>query len=415
MDRIIRKKTWTPKRLLLTGGAAILLVLAVYQFLFADKRSSLRIEREKVTIASVSKGAFQEFIPQTGTVQPKVSFFLDAVEGGIIGEIYRESGSMVEKGDKILSMANSNLQLEVASQETQLFEQLNNLRTTRLALEQNSLTLKAQLAEIDYNIQRLQPKMRRNEALLKDKLISQEAYDDIKEELDWNLKRRRLTYAAFRQDSLLRVAQLNQLNASEERLNKNLEMVGNILKNLEVEAPVSGQLSLGDLEIGQSIQMGQRLGQIDGLDSFKIQVSIDELYLPRVGVGQEASFELNGHQQRAIISKVYPNVTNGMFEVDMDFKGNAPKGIRRGQSIRLRLELGQSEEAVLLPTGGFYKDTGGNWVYVLSADGSRAVRRSIQLGRKNSHYYEVLEGLEAGEQVITSGYEYFGNIEVLVF
>ena len=415
MDRVVKKKNWTKQRLLMVGGGALLIVLAVYQLLFADSRSSLRIDREKVTVAQVSRGEFQEFIPQSGTVQPKVSFFLDAVEGGIIGEIFRESGSMVQEGDKILSLANSKLQLEVASQETQLFEQLNNLRTTRLALEQNSLTLKAQLAEIDYNLQRLKPKMRRNEALLKDKLISQEAYDDLKEELEWNLKRRKLTYAAYRQDSLLRVAQHSQLNASEERLHKNLEMVGNILKNLEVVAPVGGQLSLAELEIGQSIQTGQRLGQIDGLDSFKIQLSIDELYLPRVGIGQEAGFELNGQQHRAVISKVYPTVTNGEFKVDMDFKEGAPEDIRRGQSLRLRLELGQSEETVLLPAGAFYQETGGNWIYVLSADGSKAVRRPIQLGRRNPHYYEVVSGLEPGEQVVTSGYELFGDHEVLVF
>lgn len=415
MDREIRKKTWTAPRLLMMGAGTLFLILVVYQLLWAGSRKSFQLDRKKVTIAEVSRGAFQEFIPQNGTVQPKESFFLDAVEGGIIGEVYRESGTMVQEGDRILSLANSKLQLEVASQETQLFEQLNNLRTTRLALEQNSLTLKAQLAEIEYNIQRLNPKMRRSEELLKEKLISQEAFDDIKEELDWNLKRRKLTYSAFRQDSLLRVAQLSQLNASEERLHRNLEMVGEILRNLEVVAPVSGQLSLAELEVGQSVQSGQRLGQIDGLESFKIQLSIDEHYLPKIGVGQEAGFDLNGQHYRAVISKVYPTVTNGEFKVDMDFKGELPTGIRRGQSLRLRLELGQSEEAILLPAGGFYQETGGNWIFVLSEDGSRAVRRQIRLGRKNPSYYEVLEGLNPGEQVITSVYTLYEDYEELVF
>ncbi len=414
MDRIIKKKSWTLQRILLTLAGSLVLILLVYQLLFADKRSSLRIERDKIQIATVERGAFLEFIPQTGTVQPKATFYLDAVEGGIISKINLESGAMVKQGDIILSLTNSNLQLDVANREAQLFEQLNNLRTTRLALEQNSLTLRGQLAEVDYHIQRLKPKMHRSKELLKEQLISQEAYDDLKEELDWNMKRKQLTYASFRQDSLLRLAQLNQLTASEARLHNNLEMVGEILDKLTVRAPASGQLSIAELQIGQSVNMGQRLGQIDGLDSYKIRLSIDELYLPRISTGQEASFEWNGENRRAIISKVYPTVTNGLFEADLDFVEEAPAGIRRGQSLRLRLELGQASEALLVPSGGFYKDTGGNWIYVLSTDGSKAVRRPVRLGRKNTNYYEVLEGLEPGEKVITSGYDYFGDNEVLV-
>lgn len=257
--------------------------------------------------------------------------------------------------------------------------------------------------------------MRRSEELLKEKLISQEAFEDLKEEWEWKLKRKRLTYAAFKQDSLLRLAQQNQLNASETRLHTNLQMVSEILNNLEVRAPAGGQLSIAELEIGQSVSMGQRLGQVDGLDSFKIRVHIDELYLPRIGIGQEASFNWDGQTRKAVISKGYPTVTNGLFEVDLDFADDTPAEIRRGQSLRLRLELGRATEALLLPTGGLYKDTGGNWVYVLSPDGSKAERRPIRLGRKNSHHFEVLEGLEPGEKVITSDYEYFGENEVLVF
>lgn len=414
MDRVLKKKSWTFRRILLNGGGSLVLILLVYQLLFADKRSSLRIEREKIQLATIRKGAFLEFIPQTGTVQPKQTLYLDAVEGGIVSEIKLEPGAMVKEGDVILSLANSKLQLDVANREAQLFEQLNNLRTTRLALEQNSLTVRAQLAEIDYNLQRLKPKMRRSEELLKEKLISEETYEDLKEEWEWNRKRKQLTYASFKQDSLLRLAQLNQLTASETRLQTNLQMVSEILDKLVVRAPVSGQLSVAEVQIGQSVAMGQRLGQIDGLDSFKIRVSIDELYLPRISIGQEAGFEWNGESRKAVISKVYPTVINGLFEVDLDFVNNPPAGIRRGQSLRLRLELGKATEALLLPTGGFYKETGGNWVYVLSPDGSKAIRRSIKLGRKNTHYYEVLEGLKPGEKVITSGYEYFGDNEVLV-
>jgi HlyD family secretion protein len=414
MDRIIPKKKWTLKRMLLISGIVLAISVVLYQALFADRRAQLHIDRSRISVAEVKQGAFSEYIPRTGIVQPKRSYYLDAVEGGIISRLYKEPGAFVQAGEPILSLANSNLQLDVANREAQLFEQLNNLRNSRMALEQNSLRLRADLAEIDYQLQVLKPQVQRNEALFAEKLIAKQEYDELKEKLNWNLQRRRLTYASYRQDSILRAAQLNQLHASEARIMKNLEMIGTILENLEVKAPAYGQLSMPELELGQAISTGQRLGQVDVLDSFKIRVSVDELYLNRIDVGQEASFIYNNADHAARIAKIYPTISQGMFELDMDFVGELPEGIRSGQSVRLRLQLGSEEDALLLPAGAFYQYTGGNWIFVLETGGGKAVRRDIKLGRKNAAYYEVLEGLQPGDRVITSGYEYFGDNEVLV-
>jgi HlyD family secretion protein len=228
------------------------------------------------------------------------------------------------------------------------------------------------------------------------------------------MKRQELTYASYRQDSLARSSQLRRIDQSQRRMMKSLEGVGRILENLVIRAPINGQLATPDLEIGQSINPGERIGQIDVLDSFKVRVRIDELYLPRTERGLKGTFTLAGNEYELVITKIYPTITDGRFEVDMEFTGEQPEGIKRGQSVRIRLELGNSEQALLLPVGGFYKDTGGNWVYVIEGDGSRAVRKDIRLGRKNPEFFEVSSGLEPGDRVITSSYDHFGDNEVLL-
>ena len=386
----------------------------LYNFIFADKRSKLNVELDKITVATVKNGSFQEFIPVTGNILPSQTYYLDAIEGGIVKRIVRESGAMVEKGDVIMELSNSNLQLNVLTQESQLYEQINNLRQTRLLLDQNDLTQQAQLAEIDYQLGLLKPQYERFKQLFEKKLISQREFEEVAENYEYNVKRRKLTYTSYRNDSINRVFQLRQLRDSENRMMRSLEGVGNIMDNMVVRAPSAGQLSAPQLEIGQSVNVGQRLGQVDGLDSFKARVSIDELYLPRVDIGQTGTFDFAGGNYKLQITKVYPTITDGRFEVDMEFVGEVPAGIRRGQTLRIRLELGNPGQALLLPMGGFYQETGGNWVFVLNADGSSASRKSIRLGRKNPEYFEVLDGLSPGERVITSSYTNFGDNEVLV-
>ncbi len=415
MDRKIKKKTWTTGRILGIGLGLIFVSFILYSFLFADNRSKLNVDEEKITVSTVKQDIFQERIPETGIVMPSQTIFMDAVEGGVVREIILESGALVERGDTIMILDNSSLQLEVMQRESQLYEQLNIMRNTRLGLDQNDINQRSQLAQIDYQLQLLEPQYNRFKELSSKKLISQRELEEVEEQYEYNKRLKELTYQSYQSDSVSRSMQLRQLRLSEDRMNRSLEAVGKILDNLVVTAPTNGLLTTPDWEPGQSITPGERLGQVALLDSYKVRVAIDELYLPRIDVGQQGTFTFAGGDYRLEIYKKYPTVSEGNFEVDMKFVGEVPSGIRRGQSLRIRLELGSSEEAMLLATGGFFRDTGGNWVFVLNNDGSRAYKRDIRLGRKNPENYEVLEGLEPGEKVITSSYENFGDNEVLVF
>lgn len=386
--------------------------ILIYQIWYADHRSTMNVEKDRLSIATVAKGEFTDYILVSGQIEPAQTFFLDAVEGGMVADIVRESGAIVSVGDTILIMANSNLQLDVMQRETMLYEQINNLRQTRLFLDQNDLVQLGQLAEINYQINLLEPQYKRYEELYEKKLVSAREYEEVAEQYQYNLKRKDLTYKSYKSDSIARSYQLSQLRQSENRMNASLNGVGQILNNLVIKAPIAGQLAMEQIEVGQAINSGERYGQIDVQDEFKVRVPIDELYLPRIGSGLKGKFTLSGVDHELEISKIYPTITSGRFEVDMKFTGESPQGIRRGQSVRIRLQLSDSEQSLLLPTGGFFKDTGGNWVFVINADGN-AEKRNIRLGNKNPEYYEVLEGLVEGEKVIISGYENFGKNEIL--
>lgn len=396
------------------AGGAVLLGGIIYQIGFADHRSTMNVEQDRLSIVTVSTGEFTDYILVSGQIEPARTVFLDAIEGGMVNQVVRESGALLKKGDTILVLNNSNLQLDVMQRETMLYEQINNLRQTRLLLDQNDLSQQGQLAEIDYQISLLEPQYKRFKELHEKKLVSDREFEEVKEQYEYNMKRRKLTYTSYRNDSVARSFQLNQLRQSEGRMNASLNGVGNILNNLVITAPIAGQLATPQqIEIGQAINPGQRYGQIDILDEFKVRVPIDELYNPRISLGLRGKFTLSGKDYELEISKMYPTIINNRFEVDMVFTGDIPEGIRRGQSVRIRLELGQSEQSLLLPTGGFFKDTGGNWVFVLNPTTGMAEKRVIRLGRKNPEFYEVLEGLVEGEKVIISGYENFGTNEVL--
>lgn len=414
MDRKIKKKVWTVKRISLYALGLLFLSFVLYSFLFADKRSKVKVDAEKITIGEVKYGTFQDFIPVTGNVQPIETRYLDAIEGGIIQSINKETGEIVKTGDVILRLSNTSLELSVLSQEAALYESINRSSDTRLSINQNDLNQQAQLAEIKYQIELLKPQYERYKRLYEKNLISKREYEEVEEQYKYYLKRRELTYASYRQDSLARSSQIRRIDQSQQRMMQSLEGVGKILENLQIKSPINGQLATPDLEIGQSINPGERIGWVDVLDSFKVRVRIDELYLPRTEPGLKGTFTLAQKDYELVITKIYPTITEGRFEVDMEFTGEQPEGIKRGQSVRIRLELGNSAQALLLPVGGFYKDTGGNWVYVLEDDGARAVRKDIRLGRKNPEYFEVTDGLKPGDQVITSSYDHFGDNEVLL-
>jgi HlyD family secretion protein len=414
MDKPIVKKQWPARRILTYAGISVLVLFVAYQFIFSDRRSRLRVEREKLTIAEVKRGIFQEFIPQTGTVEPSRTVYLDAVEGGIIKRILKESGEMVKKGDVILELSNLNRELSVLQQEASFNESINRARETRLNIMRNDLEQRLTLALIDNQLAILEPQYFRNKQLYEMNVISKQDFERIEADYKYNLERKRITYEVYRADSIDRIRQLRETAASEMRMIKSLEGVRKILDNLVIRAPIDGQLTRPQLDVGQNINAGQRLGQVDVVGSYKVRVEIDELYLPRITEGLRATTTYAGKEYELVINYVYPNVMQGRFPVDMIFTKEIPPGIRRGLSLRLRIELGQSSEELLLPTGGFFKDTGGNWVFVLDPDGKRATKQNIRLGRKNTEHYEVLDGLKPGDRVIISSYENFGNNDVLI-
>ena len=414
MDRPIEKKKWPPKKIAALSLIGIVLAAALYSLLFRDSRSRLNVDPERITMATVERGAFQEFIPVTGNVLPIRTIYLDAIEGGRVEKIYLEAGTLVHEGDKILRLGNTNLLLDIMNREGQFFDQSNNLRNTRLAMEQNRLTLRRELVELDYQILRQKRTYERNAALAKKNLISQQEYEQSKDEYEYLLKRKELALETQKQDATFRKLQIEQLEASVQRMQTNLGMVKQKLENLVLRAPISGQLTSLHAEIGESKSPGERLGKIDVLEGFRVRAGIDEHYIARIETGRTGAFDLTGRSYTLIVRKIYPEVREGRFEVDMEFDGASPQGIRRGQTLHIRLELGDLSEAVLLPRGGFYQRTGGQWVYVLDPSGSYATKRAIRLGRQNPQVFEVLEGLEPGERVITSTYDGFGEIDKLI-
>jgi len=414
MDRKIENKKISKVKLSAISVAVVVVLVVVFNLYILDTRSSENVNREQVFIQEVTEDTFQEFIEVTGVVQPLHSTMLDAVEGGVVQQVLVESGEMVEAGDTLLTLSNSSLQLSVLQQEAGLYDQINNVRNSRLNLEQNHLRLREELANAETQKAVLEPRFKRDSSLFADQLISSQEFEETRHNYRFQQRRYELNYESYKKDSLQMHNQLVQLDNSEDRMWRSLEGVQQILDNLVVTAPISGQLTTVELNQGQSISQGERLGQVDQLDGYKIRVDIDEFYLSRVAAGLQGSFSYAGERYDVIITRVFPVIQDGRFQVDMDFIGNIPDGIRRGQSVRVRLELGDPTNAVLLARGGFYQQTGGNWIYRINDSEDRAYRQPIRLGRGNTQYFEVLDGLSPGDKVITSGYDSFNNSDVLV-
>ncbi len=416
MDRPIEKHRLTPQRIAV--GAAILLLggLCGYALLADLGERKLNVERDRLTISTVEFGPFQEYIPVRGTVLPLHTVYLDALERGQVEQVFVEEGASVAAGDPLLRLANPDLELAVLRQEAELERSREALRNGRLTMEQELLRSRKERMEIEYQLAVNKRNFERYESLSAEDLtaiLSRQEYERLRDQYQYSVRRMALTQETQAQDSLLAASKVVQLVSAVERMERNLEIVRGRLDNLTVRAPVSGQLTTLVAEIGESKGMGVRLGQIDMSDGFKVCATIDEHYINRVGKGQRG--QSGDEPYSLIIRKVYPEVKEGRFAVDLVFEGTAPEGIRRGQTLHIRLELGDLAEAVQVARGGFYQATGGHWAYVLNAAGEQATRRSISLGRQNPRVYEVLEGLEPGEQVITSSYETFGeDMDVLV-
>lgn len=416
MDRVLPKRFWTSQRIVIAVGATAILGLLAYTFLFADYRSKLHVERDKLTVSTVTTGPFEDFIVVTGVVQPLKTIRLDAIVGGYVTQKLVEGGSMVKKGDVILKLENQTLKLNFLQSETEANRLVNDLQNTRQRLRVERFALRKTLADLDAQIDQAKDTYDRQTKLFSDKAVSEEDFLKAKRTYNRLVEQRKIEVESQQYQEENATIQIKQLEGTLIRTQRNVALWQQTLENLVVKAPVSGQLSSIDVEVGSNINQGQNIGQIDDMDGFKMRVGIDEHYISRIFPGLKGSFEFNGKKHDLEITRVYPEVKNGRFEVDMVFAGEGtPAGIKRGQSSPIQLELGKAAKATLLPVGGFFSDTGGNWVYVLDHTGKRAVKRNITLGRKNPEFYEVLEGLRPGDQVITSSYENFGDNEVLEF
>ena len=418
MDKIIEKKkgwraAFTKKALPYWGGALVLAL--VLWLVFRDNSATLRVNADSLTISQVSQGEFNDYIRVSGQVQPMTTIQISPQEGGIVQEIVTEEGSRLQAGDVIVRLSNDNLDLQILNSEAELAEKENILRNTLISMEQQKLSLKQDKLQLQTEVARLRRKYEQNKALYEDKLIAREDYLTSKEDYELAAGKLELVKDRAEQDSLYRSVQILQMQESLDNMRRNMLMIRHRKENLTIKAPIDGELGLLDVVLGQSISAGMKIGQINNLDSYKIEAQIDEHYIDRVSAGLAATFQRQNDSYGAIIRKVYPEVRDGKFKADFKFEGETPDNIRSGQTYYLNLQLGQPENAVLVPRGTFYQKTGGKWIFVVAPEGGKAVRREIRIGRQNPQYYEVLEGLQPGEKVITSGYDSFGDNDVLVF
>ena len=415
MDKPIEKKKGIRGRHIAWIAGAIAFIVLMYMAFFAERTSTFRVEKDKLIIETVTENVFNDYITVPGTVEPISTIFLDAQEGGRVEEILIEEGSMVSEGDIILKLSNPDLYLNILDSEAQLAEKENFLRNTQIAMEQDRLQIKRELLNLKYDIERKKRNYDQNRMLMRDSLISVEEFIRSKEDLDMAIQSEELYVERQKQDSVFRSVQVDNLKNNLDNMRKNLALVRQRMENLNVRATVDGQLGLLVPEIGQSISRGSNMGQINVLTSFKVTAQIDEHYIDRIRTGLTATLDRQGNAFNLTVRRVYPEVRNGTFKIDMVFTDTLPGNIRTGQTYYTSLQLGQPKTAILVPIGGFFQETGGQWIYVVDPSESYATRRDISTGRKNPKYYEVLEGLQPGEKVIISGYETFGNNEKLVF
>ncbi len=418
MDKIIEKKSgWRSafdKKAMPWWLGAALAVFVIY-LIARPNNKTLRVDKDTLMVADAVRGEFNDYIRVSGRVQPMTTIQLSPQEGGVVQTILVEEGSAVKAGEPILVLANDNLDLSILNSEAELAEKENILRNTQIQMEQQKLDVRQNVLEYGTQVERLRRAYEQQKALYADKLIAKEDY--LKAEEDYLLAKQKYELMAERskQDSLYRGTQIDRMEESLENMQLNMQMIRKRKSNLIVKAPIDGELGLLDVVLGQSIASGTKIGQINSVGSYKVEAQIDEHYIDRVVSGLSATFERQGETYSTVIRKVYPEVREGKFKAEFKFDGEQPDNIRAGQTYYLNLQLGQSEEAVIIPRGTFYQKTGGKWIYVVNKEGTKAVRREIRIGRQNPQYYEVLEGLSDGEQVIISGYDTYGDSDVLIF
>lgn len=414
MDRIIKKKKWSSKRILTIagiGGVALLIAASIY---FTSGKSKLNVDAERITISEVKNGPFQEFIPVNGVVLPLTTIYLDAVEGGRVEEKYVEDGSFVKKGQPILRLSNTDIELSLVNQQTSVYNLLTQMQISRNAAQQNTVNKLNQMTDVESQLKEAKRIYNLNKYLYDQKAIGLQEFKQAENNYNYQNEKLKLTSQLLKQDSVSNAQQVSQAQQSYTGSQNALNVMRKKVGDLIVRAPIDGQLTSLDAEIGQNKNKGERLGQVDVLSGYKVRVDVDEHYLSRVVIGLTGETSFAGNDYKLKITKVYSQVNNGRFQVDMLFTDKVPEGIRRGQTLQIRLALSDETQALLLAKGGFYQQTGGNWVFKLDNDGRTAYKVDVQLGRQNPDYYEVLSGLKPGDKVVTSSYENYGNMQELV-
>jgi HlyD family secretion protein len=415
VDRPIEKKARSPRQWIVIGVAALAAVIIVWQLFSRTGSTRLRIDSTRLTTAVVATGTFREYYPFDGTVEPATSVYLDIEEGGRVDQIFAEGGTHVEKGELILRFSNAQAQRTSIETETRLLETLDANRNTEFNSARSSLLQQEALLDLDHEIIDTEAKFKRYDMKTPNSPISVEQYETTRDQLNYLKSRRALLAERIRQENILSANQSAQAKKSIVRLNENMELLNRIVQSLEVRAPISGFLSTIDAQVGQNINRGQRIGQIDLLDKFKIRARIDQLYISRVVVDTPGHVNLDGKSWDVKVQKVYPEVKNSLFEADIVFAEAVPETLKRGQTITVELSFGEPSQTLMVSKGGFYQQTGGRWVYLVSADGETARKTEVKLGRQNPRQVEVLEGLREGDRIITSGYDTYNEVDSLKF
>ena len=392
---------------------AVLLIFIVW-LLLRGNSSTLRIDARTISVGTVTRGEFNDYIRVTGQVQPITTVQLSPLEAGVVERLVVEEGASVHKGDVLVELSNTSLTLEILNSEAELAEKQNILRNTLISMEQEKLDLRLNKVQLDLDVERKHRTWQQNEELYRNNLIAREEWLQSKEDYELAAKQRELNIERQVQDSLYRTVQIEQMEDNLENMKRNMQLIRQRIDNLQIKSPIDGEVGLLDVVLGQSVSSGQKIGQVNDLSDYKVEAQIDESYIDRVRAGLDATFERQDTNFTMRLRKVYPEVRDGQFRADFTFVGAHPRNTRSGQTYYLHLELGQPTDAVIIPRGSFYQTTGGSWIYVLSPEGDRAYKRQIRIGRQNPQYYEVLEGLEPGERVIVSGYENYGSNDVLI-
>jgi len=414
MDRVIEKKTWSTKRLLTIGGIAALAALIAAAIYFTSGKSRLNVDTERITIQEIKKGPFQEFIPVNGTVLPLTTIYLDALEGGRVEEKFVEDGAIMKKDQPILRLSNTDLELSLVNQQTAVYNLLTQMQISQNAAQQNTVNRLNSLTDANSQLKEAERIYILNKKLYEEKVIGGQEFKQSENNYYYLLEKKKLSEQLLHQDSTSNVQQLNQAKQSYLGSQNALDVMRKKVGDLIVRAPVDGQLTSLDAERGQSKSKGERLGQLDVIGGFKVRADIDEHYISRIFIGLMGQATIAGKDYKLKIKKVYTQVISGRFQVDMEFEGVVPDGIRRGQTLQIRLALSDEVEAILLPKGGFFQQTGGNWIFKVNENGKVAYKVDIQLGMQSPDYYQVLNGLQVGDKVITSSYENYGAIQELI-